>query len=96
VSHKANAFGLAHLHHLEGSLLAGGEFVKPFSVQVSPQDQVLNLELPTMHKPLMVVHERLVVLCISDYCLSSLLVDEARIFTLQLFLHGFIETLDPW
>jgi hypothetical protein len=49
-----------------------------------------------MHKPLMVAHERLVVLCILDYCLSSLLVDEARIFTLQLFLHGFIETLDPW
>jgi hypothetical protein len=33
-----NAFGLAHLRYLEGSFPAGGEFVKPFSIQDSTKD----------------------------------------------------------
>jgi len=33
---KADASGLAYFCHLEGTLLAGGEFVEPYSVQDSP------------------------------------------------------------
>jgi hypothetical protein len=33
---KADTPGLAYFRHLEGSLLAGGELVEPFSVQYSP------------------------------------------------------------
>jgi hypothetical protein len=33
---KADTPGSAYFHHLEGSFPAGGEFVKPFSVQYSP------------------------------------------------------------
>jgi hypothetical protein len=35
---KADAPRSAHFHHLEGSFLAGGEFMEPLSVQYSPQD----------------------------------------------------------
>jgi hypothetical protein len=33
---KADTPGSAYFCHLEGSFLAGGEFVEPFSVQCSP------------------------------------------------------------
>jgi hypothetical protein len=33
---KADTPASAYFHHLEGSFLAGGEFVEPFSVQYSP------------------------------------------------------------
>jgi hypothetical protein len=56
--------------------------VEPFSVQYSPQDQVPDAELPTMHEPLVVAPERLVVPCISDRCLPSALVDEFHVLTL--------------
>jgi hypothetical protein len=49
-----------------------------------------------MHEPLLVVPERLVVPCISDCRLPSVLVDEVHVFTPQLFLHRPIESLDPW
>jgi hypothetical protein len=39
-------------------------------------------EVPTMHEPLMVAPERLVVSCISDRRLPSALVDEVHILTL--------------
>jgi hypothetical protein len=35
---KADTPGSTHFRHLEGSFLARGEFVEPFSVQYSPQD----------------------------------------------------------
>jgi hypothetical protein len=49
-----------------------------------------------MHKPLVVVPERLVVPCILDRRSPSMFVDEVHILTPQLFLHRFIESLDPW
>jgi hypothetical protein len=33
---KADASGAAYFYHLEGSFLAGGELVEPFSVQNLP------------------------------------------------------------
>jgi hypothetical protein len=48
-----------------------------------------------MHEPLVVTPERLAVSCISDGYLPSTLVDEVHVFTLQLSLHRFLESLDP-
>jgi hypothetical protein len=93
---KADTPRSAYFRHIEGSFPAGGEFMEPFSVQYSPQDSVLDPELPTMHEPLVVVLERLVVPRISDCRLPSALIDEVHVFTLQLSLHRLIESLDPW
>jgi hypothetical protein len=47
-----------------------------------------------MHEPLVVAPERLVVPRILDCRLPSTLVDEVHVFTPQLSLHRFIESLD--
>ena len=70
--------------------------MEPCSVQDPPQDEVASPELPTVHEPLMIVPERLVLACISDCCSPPLFVNEVYIVTPQLFLHGFIKGLDPW
>ena len=93
---KANAPGPAYFCNLEVPLPTGGEFVEPCSVQDPPQDEVASPELPTVHEPLMIVPERLVVACISDCCSPPSLVDEVDIVTPLLLLHGFIKSLDPW
>jgi hypothetical protein len=49
-----------------------------------------------MHEPLLVAPERLVVPCIPDGRLPPTFIDEVHVFTLQLFLHRLIESLDPW
>jgi hypothetical protein len=49
-----------------------------------------------MHKLLVVAPERLVVPCIPDRHSPSMFVDEVHVLTPQLFLHRFIERLDPW
>ena len=92
---KADASGTAHLCDLEEPLPAGGEFVEPCSVQDPPQDEVASPELPTVHEPLMITPEHLVVACISDCGSPPLLVNEVHIVTPQLFLHGFVRNLDP-
>jgi hypothetical protein len=78
---KSDTPGSVYFRHLEGSLPAGGELVEPFSVQYSLKDQVPDPELPTMHKPLVVAPERLVVPCISDRRSPSALVDEVHVLT---------------
>jgi hypothetical protein len=70
--------------------------VEPFSVQYSSQEQVPDPELPTMHDPLAVAPERLVVTCISDRRLPSAFIDEVHVLTLQPFLHRLIRRLGPW
>ena len=75
---------------------AGGEFVEPCSVQDQPQDKVASPELPTVHGPLMIAPEHLVVASISDCCSPPSFVNEVHIVTLQLFLHGFVKSLGPW
>jgi hypothetical protein len=47
-----------------------------------------------MHELLMVMLERLVVLCILDCCSPSSLVDEVHILATLLFLQVLIESLD--
>jgi hypothetical protein len=63
---KADASGAAYFCHFEGSFPTWRELMEPFSVQYSPQDQIPDPKLPTMHEPLVVAPERLVVSCISD------------------------------
>ena len=93
---KVNASGPAYLCNLEGPLPAGGEFVEPRSVQDPSEDEVASPELPTVHEPLMIAPERLVVACVSDCCSPSSLVDEVDIITPLLLLHKFIKSLDLW
>ena len=70
--------------------------MEPCSVQDPPQDDFPSPELPTMHKPLMITPERLVVACISDCCSPPSFINEVHIVMPQFFLHGFIKSLDPW
>jgi hypothetical protein len=56
--------------------------------------QIVHLELPTLHKPLVVASERLAVPCISESCLPSLFIDEVDIITPELVLRGFIVCLN--
>ena len=70
--------------------------MEPRSIQDPSEDEVASPELPTMHEPLMIAPERLVVACISDCCSPSSLVDEVDIVTLLMLLHRFVKSLDPW
>jgi hypothetical protein len=47
-----------------------------------------------MHKPLVIVPERLMVPCILESCLPSSFIDKVDIITLELVLSGFIVCLD--
>jgi hypothetical protein len=47
-----------------------------------------------MHEPLVIAPERLMVLCVSDSCLPSPIIDEVDIITLELVLRGFVVCLD--
>ena len=93
---KANASGSAYFCNLEGPFPAGGEFVEPCSVQDLSEDEVASPELPTVHEPLMIAPERLVVACILDCWSPPSFVNEVYIITPQLFLHGFVKSLAPW
>ena len=70
--------------------------MEPCSVQDPSQDEVASPELPTVHEPLMIAPERLVVACISDCYSPPSFVDEVHIVTPLLLLHGFVKSLDPW
>ena len=70
--------------------------MEPRSVQDPSEDEVTSPELPTVHEPLMIAPERLVVECISDCCSPPSLVNEVHVVTPQLLLHGFVKGLDPW
>jgi hypothetical protein len=58
---------------LEGSLWSPSRF------RICLRTRSPDPELPTMHEPLAVAPERLVVTCISDRCLPSALIDEVHI-----------------
>ena len=49
-----------------------------------------------MYKPFVVAPERLVVACISDCGLPPPFVDKVDVVSSELFLQGFIESLDLW
>ena len=70
--------------------------MEPCSAQDPSEDEVASPELPTVHEPLVIALERLVVACILDCCSPSSLVNEVDIVTPLLLLHGFVKSLDPW
>jgi hypothetical protein len=78
------------LCYSKGSLSAGGEFVSNLSCEHPPEHQIIHLELSAMHEPLAIAPEHLVVSCILNSRLSSLLINEVDIFTPELVLRGFV------
>jgi hypothetical protein len=58
------------------------------------EHQIVHLELPAMHEPLMIAPECLMVLCILDSCLPSSFVDKVDVIISELVLRGFIICLD--
>ena len=70
--------------------------MEPCSIQDPPQDEVASPELPTMHEPVMIALECLVVACISVCCSPPSFINEVHIVTPQLFLHGLVKSLDLW
>jgi hypothetical protein len=85
---------VADLCYPEGTLPAGGEFIHAFTGEYAPEHQVIHLEPPATHEPLVIASERLMVPCVSDICLPSLLIDEVDVITSELVLRGFIIFLD--
>jgi hypothetical protein len=73
---------------------SGGELVHAFSRKYAPEHQIVHLQLPTVHKPLVIAPEHLAVPCISRSCLPSCFVDKVDIITLELVLHGFVVCLN--
>jgi hypothetical protein len=73
---------------------AGGKFVHALPAKHPPEDQIIHLELPASHEPLVVAPERLPVACIFNSSLPSSLIDQVDILMSELVLHGFIICLD--
>jgi hypothetical protein len=73
-----------------------GELVCAFTGEYTLEYHITHLELPATHEPLVIAPERLTVLCVSDSCLPSSLVDEVNIITPEQVLRGFIICLDTW
>jgi hypothetical protein len=65
----------ANLCYPERTLPAGGE-------SLCRPSQIIHLEPPTMHKPLVIALERLAVQCISESCLPSCFLDQVDIIML--------------
>jgi hypothetical protein len=80
----------AHLGYPVGTFPIGGKFVHALLAKHPPEDQIIHLELPASHKPLVVAPERLSVACIFNSSLPSSLVDQVDILTPELVLHGFV------
>jgi hypothetical protein len=91
---QANASGAVDLSHSDGTLLPGGELVHSIMGKNVSEHQIVHLELPTMHEPLVILSERLMIPCILESCLPSSLVDEVDMITSTLVLRGFIVCLD--
>jgi hypothetical protein len=68
--------------------------VQAFLGEYALEHQIVYLELPTMHKPLVIAPEHLAVPCISESCLPSCFIDEVDIITPELVRRGFIVCLN--
>jgi hypothetical protein len=91
---QADTSRSAHLGYLEGTFPIGGKFVHALSVKHLPEDQIIHLELPASHEPLVVAPEHLPVAYIFNSTLPSLLMDQVDILTPELVLRGFIVCLN--
>jgi hypothetical protein len=81
---------LAYLGYLVGTFPAWGMFVHALPTKHPPEDQIIHLELPALHEPLVVAPERLPVAYIFNSSLPSLLVNQVDILTSELVLRGFV------
>jgi hypothetical protein len=93
---QADASRSAQLGYPVGTFPATGKFVHELPAKHPLEDQIIHLELPASHEPLVVAPERLPVACIFNSSLSSSLVDQVNILTLELVLRGFVICLDMW
>jgi hypothetical protein len=91
---QASTSRSTHLGYPEGTFPAGKKFVHALLIKHPPKDQIIHLELPALHEPLVVAPERLPVVCIFNNRLSSLLIDQVDILTPELVLRGFVVCLD--
>jgi hypothetical protein len=91
---QADTSRSAHLGYPEGTFPTGGKFVHALPVKHPPKDQIIHLELPTSYEPLVVVLERLPIVCIFNSRLPYSLVDHVNILTPELVKHGFVICLD--
>jgi hypothetical protein len=87
---QVDTFGVVDSAHTEGTLPAGGEFVGTLPSEHPPYYQIIHLELSATHELLLVVLERLAVLCIFNRRLPSSLIDKVDIFAPELVLRDFI------
>jgi hypothetical protein len=71
-----------------------GKFVHALPTMHPPEDQIIHLELPASHEPLVVVPELLPVACIFNSSLPSSLIEQVDILTPELVLCGFVICLD--
>jgi hypothetical protein len=92
--YQADTSRSAHLGYPVGTFPVGEKFVHALSAKHLPEDQIIHLELPASHEPLVVAPERLSVACIFNSSLSSSLVDQVNILMSELVLCGFIICLD--
>jgi hypothetical protein len=91
---QADTSRSAHLGYPVGTFPAGGKFVHALPAKHPPENQIIHLELPVLHKPLVVAPKRLPVACIFNSSLSFLLIDQVDILTPELVQRDFIICLN--
>jgi hypothetical protein len=91
---QADTSRSAHLDYPVGTFPVGGKFVHALPAKHPPKDQIIQLELPASHEPLVVAPERLPVAFIFNSSLSYSLIDQVDILMPELVLRGFIICLN--
>jgi hypothetical protein len=84
----------AHLGYAVGTFPVGEKFIHALPAKHPPEDQIIHLELPALHEPLVVASERLPVACIFNSSLPFSLIDQVDILTPELVPRDFIICLD--
>jgi hypothetical protein len=64
--------------------------MQAFTGKYAPEYQIVHLELPIMHKPLVVASEHLAVPCILESCFPSFFVEKVDIIMPKLVLRSFV------
>jgi hypothetical protein len=91
--YQADASRSAHLGYPVGTFPAGEKFVHALPTKHPSEDQIIHLELPALHEPMVVAPERLPAACIFNSSLPSSLIDQVDILTSELVLRGFVTCL---
>jgi hypothetical protein len=91
---QADASRATNLHDPKRTLSPRRELMQAFLGKYASEHQIVHLELPIMHKSLVIAPERLAVPCISESYLSSCFIDQVNIIKSELILHSFVIHLD--